>query len=74
MNYEERRPVELASHIKCIWQLNRTYRANEVGEVLWPDGCQELIFHYGSAYSLQGRPLPRFFYRHAGAFLFTEDY
>ncbi|MBD2870820.1 helix-turn-helix domain-containing protein [Paenibacillus arenilitoris] len=63
MNYEERRPADaLAPHIKCVWRLNRAYRANEVGEVLWPDGCQEMIFHYGASYSVQGRPLPRAFF------------
>lgn len=63
MNYEERRPADfLSSSVKCFWQLRRTYRAGEVGEVLWPDGCQELIFHYGAAYSVSGRTLPRAFF------------
>lgn len=64
MNYEKRRPstAAFAPYVKCIWQLRRTYRADEVGEVLRPDGCQEIIFHYGAPYTASCQMQPRAFF------------
>ncbi len=63
--YEERLPHErLQPFIKCLWRLERTYdqtNAANDGEVLWPDGCVELIFHYGARYSNDQAELPRAF-------------
>ncbi|MFD2671911.1 DUF6597 domain-containing transcriptional factor [Marinicrinis sediminis] len=62
MRYEERQPVaDLQPYIQCLWHLDRTYTAEAEGERLWPDGCFELIFHYGHAYVYQGQRLPRAF-------------
>lgn len=63
MRYEERQPDEtLQRYIKCYWYLERDYSAAEEGETLWPDGCQELIFHYGADYSAGGQVMPRAFF------------
>ena len=63
MRYEEREPTEaLKPYVKCIWTLNRDYSGAEGGETLWPDGCQEMLFHYGSAYSADGASLPPAFF------------
>ncbi|MGM7703241.1 AraC family transcriptional regulator [Pseudalkalibacillus sp. Hm43] len=59
MHYEERKPPkELQPYVKCFWTLNRTYDENDSAEVLWPDGCYEMIFHFGSAYQVKGQELP----------------
>lgn len=60
MKYEERRPLsgQLAPYVKCIWTLQRSYSGNDAGEVLWPDGCKEIIFHYGVTFRRHGEPLP----------------
>lgn len=53
MRYLEKRPPpELETYIQCFWYLNRTYHGDEDGEVLWPDGCYEIIFHFGSRYQV----------------------
>ncbi|OAS17133.1 AraC family transcriptional regulator [Paenibacillus oryzisoli] len=63
MRYEERQPDEtLQRYIQCYWYLERDYSAAEEEETLWPDGCQELIFHYGADYSIGGQVLPRAFF------------
>ncbi|RAP76063.1 AraC family transcriptional regulator [Paenibacillus montanisoli] len=55
MHYEERQPAaQLQPFIKCIWHLERDYSLPGANEVLWPDGCQEIIFHYGSSYRPKG--------------------
>lgn len=51
MRYLERKPpIELEPYVKCFWYLNRTYDKPNDGEVLWPDGCYEMIFHFGESY------------------------
>jgi AraC-like DNA-binding protein len=63
MRYEERQPDEkLKRFIKCFWFLERDYSRAEEGETLWPDGCQEIIFHFGSSYSASGQTLPKAFF------------
>jgi hypothetical protein len=63
MRYEERQPDEtLKRYIKCYWYLERDYSAAEEEETLWPDGCQELIFHYGAEFSAGGQVMPRAFF------------
>lgn len=53
MRYLERKPpAELEPYVKCFWHLNRTYSERDDGEVLWPDGCYEMIFHFGARYEV----------------------
>ncbi len=65
MAYEERSPHErLKPFIRCLWRLERTYDQTDAandGEVLWPDGCAELVFHYGARYSNGPAELPQAF-------------
>jgi AraC-like DNA-binding protein len=62
MRYEERLPEEkFQPYIKCFWYLEREYTELDDGEVIWPDGCQEMIFHFGSHYSINSSPLPNAF-------------
>jgi len=60
LKYEERRPLseELKPYVKCIWTLQRAYTGDDASEVLWPDGCKEIIFHYGAVFMKGGEPLP----------------
>lgn len=63
MKYEERQPGPgLQPFVKCIWQLDREYKAGEIGEVLWPDGCQEMIVHFGASYESESGRLPHAFF------------
>jgi AraC-like DNA-binding protein len=58
MRYKEiKPPIELESFVKCFWYLERDYKTIEDEEVLWPDGCYEIIFHYGAAYEADHVPL-----------------
>lgn len=58
MRYVERKPpAELERYVKCFWFLSRSYDESNDGEVLWPDGCYEMIFHFGSKYKLDNRPM-----------------
>lgn len=53
MRYLERKPpIELEPYVKCFWYLNRTYDKPNDGELLWPDGCYEMIFHFGESYEV----------------------
>ncbi|WP_078410138.1 AraC family transcriptional regulator [Priestia abyssalis] len=62
MRYKELKPpAELEPFVKCFWYLNREYKELEDGEVLWPDGCYEIIFHYGAKYEVNGKPLDNSF-------------
>ncbi|AIE59049.1 hypothetical protein BMMGA3_02935 [Bacillus methanolicus MGA3] len=48
MRYEERRPdVKLQPFVKWFWYLERTYAEPDSREIIWPDGCHEMIFHFG---------------------------
>lgn len=58
MRYLERKPpIELEPYVKCFWYLNRTYNETNDGEVLWPDGCYEMIFHFGERYEVNNTPM-----------------
>lgn len=58
MKCEERKPpAELEPYIKCFWYLDRDYSQADDGEVLWPDGCYEIIFHFGAGYEYERRSL-----------------
>ncbi|MBD8026738.1 AraC family transcriptional regulator [Ureibacillus sp. Re31] len=58
MPYIERKPPEkLAPYVKCIWYLNHRYNEWNHDEVLWPDGCYELIFHFGSNYRVNNEQM-----------------
>ncbi|MGM7723656.1 AraC family transcriptional regulator [Metabacillus sp. Hm71] len=58
MRYEEKKPpVELDPYIKCFWYLDREYSEYDQGEVLWPDGCYEIIFHFGSRYKIHNQSM-----------------
>jgi AraC-like DNA-binding protein len=62
MKYIEKLPPsELEPYIKCLWFLNRTYNEMDTGEILWPDGCHEMIFHFGNQYQINGHALPTSF-------------
>lgn len=47
MFYKEYKPIEsLSNYVKCIWVLeNELY--DDAVNVVFPDGCMELIFHFG---------------------------
>ncbi|MEK5502529.1 AraC family transcriptional regulator [Bacillus sp. FSL M8-0168] len=56
MRYEEKKPpAALEPYIKCFWYLNREYDESDNEEVLWPDGCYEMIFHFGTKYKVQNQ-------------------
>lgn len=63
MKYRERLPVSdrLKPYVKCIWTLQRTYSGVGTSEVLWPDGCKEIIFHQGHVFRVGQTPLPTSF-------------
>jgi hypothetical protein len=63
LKYEERRPLsdKLKPYVKCIWTLQRSYSGDDPGEVLWPDGCKEIIFHYGVTFLKDDKLLPASF-------------
>ncbi|OUM97628.1 MAG: hypothetical protein BAA02_08125 [Paenibacillaceae bacterium ZCTH02-B3] len=63
MKYLERPPASerLKPYVKCVWTLRRTYSGAGAGEVLWPDGYKDLIFHFGSVYRVGGELLPTSF-------------
>jgi AraC-like DNA-binding protein len=47
MFYKEYKPIEaLSNHVKCIWVLENA-RYDDAVNVVFPDGCMELIFHFG---------------------------
>jgi AraC-like DNA-binding protein len=51
----------LKPYVKCIWTLRRTYSGADTGEVLWPDGCKEIIFQPGRVFRDGRTPLPASF-------------
>lgn len=63
VKYEERRPIsdKLKPYVKCIWTLQRSYTEDDSDQFLWPDGCKEIIFHYGITFRKDGKPLPTSF-------------
>lgn len=60
MKYAERPPVSdrLKPHVKCIWTLRRSYPGAGAGEVLWPDGYKEILFHHGNVFRVGQALLP----------------
>jgi|HigsolmetaAR203D_1030402.scaffolds.fasta_scaffold01017_2 AraC-like DNA-binding protein len=63
MKYIERPPSSerLKPYVKCVWTLRRTYSGAGAGEVLWPDGYKEILFHHGRVFRVGGQPLPSSF-------------
>lgn len=51
MNYRVYTPTsELQSFVKCFWTLEDERNAVPVKQRVVPDGCMEMIFHYGDLY------------------------
>jgi AraC-like DNA-binding protein len=51
MNYQEFNPSqELQSFVKCFWTLDDEASAEPIKQRVVPDGCMEMIFHYGDLY------------------------
>lgn len=50
MNYQTFQPKEeLNSLVKCYWTLESSVATSEIQTIV-PDGCMEMIFHYGDLY------------------------
>lgn len=51
MNYQTFQPhPDLASFIKCYWIMESPKEENPQKQTIVPDGCMEMIFHYGDLY------------------------
>lgn len=51
MNYTVFNPsAELAAFVKCYWSLTAPKEIEPTKQRILPDGCMEMIFHYGDAY------------------------
>ena len=51
MNYQTFEPsLELNGLIKCYWTLEYPKEENPEKQTIVPDGCMEMIFHYGDLY------------------------
>jgi AraC-like DNA-binding protein len=51
MNYKEYEPAEeLQPFLKCFWSLDAPASAAPERQRIVPDGCMEMIFHYGDSY------------------------
>lgn len=51
MNYQVYTPVEdLQPYVKCFWTLEDEGNSISVRQRVVPDGCMEMIFHYGDCY------------------------
>ena len=51
MNYQTFEPnQDLAALIKCYWTLESPNEATPEKQTIVPDGCMEMIFHYGDLY------------------------
>lgn len=51
MNYQTFEPIEdLNTFIKCYWTLESATEDNPQKQTIVPDGCMEMIFHYGDLY------------------------
>ena len=51
MNYQVYTPLpELQPFVKCFWTLDDEVDENPVKQRVLPDGCMEMIFHYGDLY------------------------
>lgn len=51
MNYQTFEPShDLTTFIKCYWTLENMKEATPEKQMVVPDGCMEMIFHYGDLY------------------------
>ena len=51
MNYQTFEPGEnLATFVKCYWILENPKEETPEKQIIVPDGCMEMIFHYGDLY------------------------
>jgi AraC-like DNA-binding protein len=51
MAYQTYKPsLELSGLIKCYWRLESPTEENPEKQTIVPDGCMEMIFHYGDLY------------------------
>jgi len=51
MNYNTfQPPSELAPFVKCFWTLDAESKKDPPIQTIVPDGCMEMIFHYGDPY------------------------
>ena len=51
MNYQVYTPTnELQAFVKCFWSLDEEQKIPSVRQRVVPDGCMEMIFHYGDLY------------------------
>ena len=51
MNYQTVEPNEkLSATVKCYWTLENPKEENPQKQTIVPDGCMEMIFHYGDLY------------------------
>ncbi len=51
MDYQVFNPSsELQSFVKCFWTLEDEAATEPVKQRVVPDGCMEMLFHYGDLY------------------------
>ncbi|SMD38395.1 Helix-turn-helix domain-containing protein [Reichenbachiella faecimaris] len=51
MNYQIFEPnADLATFVKCYWTLESPKKSSPEKQTIVPDGCMEMIFHYGDLY------------------------
>lgn len=51
MDYQTYSPCEnLSLFVKCYWTLEESQQENAEKQTIVPDGCMEMIFHYGDLY------------------------
>lgn len=59
MNYQTFEPSQvLNTLIKCYWTLENPKKENPQSQTIVPDGCMEMIFHYGDLYRQYTENLP----------------
>jgi AraC-like DNA-binding protein len=53
VRYQEYRvPPPLDALIECIWFLNAVHRHAPARQQVFPDGCMELVFHFGTPFAV----------------------
>ena len=51
MDYKTYNPVsDLSAFVKCFWSLDGPAENKPEKQRIVPDGCMEMIFHYGDLY------------------------
>ena len=51
MNYQTFEPgKDLSEFVKCYWTLEGPAEKNPQRQTIVPDGCMEMVFHYGDLY------------------------